>query len=245
MGQAGRGVVGGPTSKRIPLPTDPFGVDPVAKNVFGPRDQVLLLGALAALLEHLPASTVRLVVFNLDYQRRLLRHEGFSMNSLNEVAHAIEQLQLTGIDYHVLQNRTGHIDLLAKLINRELRDELRSDVVVFLGPRERFHDQFPNGVLDVRGGLAPRFFYLAYQFPGAARGTPYSGLSNAGVGGNDISDSVQTIARSGGLIMSGSPDGLPDTLSRAVGKLKGKTINIESPGQFAKAVRQIERSAGR
>jgi hypothetical protein len=33
----------------------------------------------------------------------------------------------------------------------------------------------------------------------------------------------------------------PDVITRAVGKLKGKTVVIRSPGDFAKAIEQVER----
>jgi hypothetical protein len=40
------------------------------------------------------------------------------------------------------------------------------------------------------------------------------------------------------------PEGVPDTLTHAIGELKGRTLRIDSPQQFAKAIREIER-AGR
>lgn len=42
-----------------------------------------------------------------------------------------------------------------------------------------------------------------------------------------------------------SPERLPDTVSEAVGTLKGKTLDIETPSQFAKAIQTIERPAGK
>jgi hypothetical protein len=35
----------------------------------------------------------------------------------------------------------------------------------------------------------------------------------------------------------------PDTISQAIGKLKGKTIVVHSPGEFAKAIDQLENFA--
>ena len=39
-------------------------------------------------------------------------------------------------------------------------------------------------------------------------------------------------------------DGFPDTISQTVGKLKGKTIVVYTPGDFAKAIDQMERRSG-
>ncbi len=39
-------------------------------------------------------------------------------------------------------------------------------------------------------------------------------------------------------------DGFPDTISQTIGKLKGKTIVVYTPGDFAKAIDQMERRSG-
>jgi hypothetical protein len=54
--------------------------------------------------------------------------------------------------------------------------------------------------------------------------TQYSGLNNAGTGGGDISESVETIAGSRGVAMSAAPGGLPNTLSCAIKKLSEVTV---------------------
>ena len=55
----------------------------------GARDRILLLGTLASLLERVPTTSVRLVVFNLDQQRELYRQDGFSTPGFNEVARSL------------------------------------------------------------------------------------------------------------------------------------------------------------
>jgi hypothetical protein len=75
------------------------------------------------------------------------------------------------VDYHVLQNRLGHIDLLAGLVNRELRAETPSDVVIFVGPEARYWDRLPEAALEEIRGAEPRFFYLEYK-PPYFRGRP-------------------------------------------------------------------------
>ena len=66
------------------------------------------------------------------------------------------------VDYTVLQNRRGHTELLARLLNEELNHENPSDVVLVLGPTSRFFDKLPEGLLDKPANSAPRFFFLKY-----------------------------------------------------------------------------------
>jgi hypothetical protein len=168
-------------------------------------DRVVLLGLLSSLLERVPARSVRLVVFNLDQQKTLLRQDAFAPNALGRVAQALNGTELGLVDYHVLQNRRGHVDFLAGLINQELRAETPSDVVVFLGPETRFVDKLPPTALAEPAGAPPQFFDLQFK--------PYF--------------------RAGAS--------LPDSISLATARAKGKTIVIRTPADFAKAIEQIER----
>lgn len=171
----------------------------------GARDRVMLLGTLSSLLDRLPVRSVRLVVFNLDQQKELYRQENFVLQSLDQVAQTINAVELGKVDYQVLQNRSGHLDLLADLVNGELTAQTPSDVVLFLGPMARFSDKAPSEELEKPPGATPRFYYLQYRpnFP--------------------------------------QPSTLPDVITHAVAKLKGKTLVIHSPGDFAKAIDQVER----
>jgi hypothetical protein len=168
-------------------------------------DRVILLGLLSSLLERVPARSVRLVVFNLDQQKTLLRQDAFAPGALDLVAQALNGTELGLVDYHVLQNRHGHLDFLAGLMNLELRAEAPSDVVVILGPQTRYVDKLPQAALENPHGAAPQFFNLQFR--------PYLG---------------------------GGPT-LPDSISLATAKVKGKTLVIRTPADFAKAIEQIER----
>jgi hypothetical protein len=168
-------------------------------------DSMMLVGLLSSLLERLPARSVRLVVFNLDQQKELFRQEEFSPKGLEQVAQSINDLQLGVVDYRVLQNRRGHIDVLTGLVNGELRAKEPSDVVLFLGPAARYVDDVPAAALEKNGGPAPRFFYFQYQ--------PFYRRTA----------------------------GFPDIIGLALRKLRGKTVLIHSPGEFAKAIEQVER----
>jgi hypothetical protein len=172
------------------------------------NDRVLLLGLLSSLLERVPARSVRLVVFNLDQQKTLLRQDALAPGALGRVAQALNGTELGLVDYHVLQNPKGHVAFLAGLMNQELRAEPPSDVVVFLGPETRYEDKLPPTALEDPHGAAPQFFNL--QFRPNFRAGP----------------------------------SLPDSISLATAKAKGKTIIIRTPADFARAIEQIERRGG-
>jgi hypothetical protein len=169
-----------------------------------PADTLMLLGSLSSLLERLPSQSVRLVVFNLDQQKEIFRKNGFDPAALDEVARSMNKLELGSVDYSVLQNRRGHLQLLSDLVNEELAAKDPSDVVVFLGPASRHWDRVVQGDLEKPRDAPPHFFYFQLK--------PYFRLAPA----------------------------MPDIIQRTVDNLKGKTANIHTPGEFAKAIEQLE-----
>jgi hypothetical protein len=126
-------------------------------------DSLMLLGLVSSLLERMPTRSVRLVVFNLDQQKELYRQDKFSPRALDEVAQAINDVQLGVVDYRVLQNRRGHVDMLAALVNAETQAKDPSDVVLILGPAARYWDNVPQSALEKSEASKPQFFYFQYR----------------------------------------------------------------------------------
>ena len=149
-------------------------------------DKMMLLGTLSSLLERVPTKSLRLVVFNLEQQKEIFRRDVFTAESLDQVTQSLNELELGSVDYAVLKNRRGHIDLLADLMNQELDAEEPSDEVVFLGPRTRFSDKVPQTAVEKPRGAGPRFFYLQLR--------PFYGSL-----GGDFPDSIHfAVARASG-----------------------------------------------
>ena len=194
-------------------------------SVFQPSDVGLLLGSLASLVEQLPARTVRLVAFNLEQRKEFLRQEDFTEGGLVAVGQALGDLKLGLVDYHLLQNPQGHLDLLSGLINRELNEKPLSDCVIFFGPQSRFLDKLPREALNGPDGHAPKFFYLQY--------TRFT-----------IRVARARERRSGSI---GPPFGYStdtaDSVTSAVRDLGGKTLVIRSPADLAGAIQQIRQTA--
>ena len=172
------------------------------------RDRVMLLGLLSALLERLPARSVRLVAFSLDQQKEIYRRDHFVPLNIEDVSHALDELELGKVDVKVLENRRGHVDLLANLIHREFTGPDPSEVVLFLGPECRFLEKPSGADLERPAAAGPQFFYLEYK-----------------------------------PVFRAMQASLPDSIAGATGRLKGKTLLIRTPAEFAKAIDQVERKA--
>jgi len=127
------------------------------------QDRAILLASLVALLENLPARSVRLVVFNLDQQKELFRQNVLTAEAFDPVAQSLNNLKLQLVDYRVLQNQRGHESLLTDLVNQELHAGEPSDAVIFLGPTARYDDKFPDVAGEERAGERSRFFYIQYK----------------------------------------------------------------------------------
>jgi len=188
-------------------------------------DRERILGALTALLERLPTTSVRVVVFSLEQQKEVLRIESFGPSDMNEIAGAIAALPQATIDVNVLKNPLGHVDFLAGLIRRELEAPDPSETVVFLGPTSRYWGKLPPGALPAAGQAHPRFFYLRYE----RWSRPYV----------EPSDPVHMSSRA--PVPPTDPSrGQPDIVSRAVAQLSGKTMVVHTPAELAAAIRKIE-----
>jgi hypothetical protein len=122
-------------------------------------DALKLLGSLSALLEQLHAQLARLLVFDLEQQKILLRKEQFTAADLQEVTKFLNEVQSGVVDYSTLRNPKGAIDLLTRLTEEEGNELHASDALVFLG----LHRQ---GNASIRSGMVkkfldgPRIFYL-------------------------------------------------------------------------------------
>jgi len=147
------------------------------RTTLQPRDRVMLLGTLATMLNRMPVSWVRLVVFNLDQQRELYRRDDFHLSQIGEVSQSINQLNLQKVDFAVLRNRNGDKDFLTALMDGEAESADRADVVVFLGPYVREAKSAPDP--NPAAASLP-FFYFQLKSPFIE--TPFSDLVAKAVG---------------------------------------------------------------
>jgi hypothetical protein len=187
------------------------------RTALRPADRMVLLNVLTALLERLPATSVRLVVFSLEQQKEVFRSGVFALSALDKVSEALDALQLAAVDVHVLQKPLGHVEFLTGLVNRELREPAPAGTVVFLGPISRYGNRISALALEQPAETKPRFFYVQYQggrrlstpgdgvMAGSARGgaSPQTGSAAEG----DPSPSGGTAASDGGGMGRGGMGG--------------------------------------
>jgi hypothetical protein len=199
------------------------------------RDVLTLVGSLSSLLNQLPARSVRLVVFNLEQQSVLLRKDGFTLADIEDVSKAIGQIQLSVVDYKTLRNTGGSAGLLADLIRAETQSPEPAEEVVFLGPPTRALKPAPQADFGKAEAGAPRFYYLQFrrlprilQGRFGGRGGPPAGMGR----GSQLSQGSAAF----------SELGAGDSIEQAVGRLKGSTIAVRTPSDFAGAITRMTRA---
>jgi len=121
------------TSKRITLFINVGPLFPGRSSLQG-FDRAILLRTLTSLLRQVRPRSVRLVAFNLDQQKEILRSNEFDANEFFRLAEALDNLQLATVDYRVLQNKFGSTQLVQKLLLDEFRSPTQSDAIILLGP---------------------------------------------------------------------------------------------------------------
>ena len=119
------------------------------------NDILTLLASVSSVLERVPTTSVRLVAFNLDQQRELYRKDGFGLNDLPAVADSLTRLELGLVDAKVLQNRRGHVETIAGLVNGELTDAARRRCRDIPGSDEPVRRQAARRRIGANRGRAP------------------------------------------------------------------------------------------
>ena len=232
----------------ILLDAAPFVPGISARSALRPRDRSILLGALSALLETLPATPVRLIAFNLEQQRVLYRNESTTSNALGELALALQELELAKVDLNVLERPAGHLDVISNLINAELHAKPAPAAVLFLGPQERYRDAVPLSQLTAGRSTSPRFLFFRFEtrWPQERLGFPALG------GRSNSRNRVYRADAPAGPVINNDDDALlaprrvplpmeADTISRTVHELGGKTIDLRTPVDLAKALEELRK----
>lgn len=187
---------------------------------------------LASLLESLPSTVIRLVVFDYDQQKETLRQDNFALKDIEKAAHAANNTEHWPVTVRELQEQPGQWGLLANLIRREIAEKDPSDAVVFLGPRIAAPGNLPPHFLELENATQPRFLYLQYN------------LSREGVfvsvppemGNKPPDERLHPMFKP-----LGGPDPL-DAIDLVVRSLKGKTWKVYSPAVLAKAIEALKHS---
>jgi hypothetical protein len=222
------------------------------KTGIGTRDSALLLDALWGLMDQLPARSVRLVIFSLDQQQEYYRKDRITLATLPDVSKTLDSIPWA-MDYRLLQNPSGTVDLIENLATGEMRASDPSDAVIFLGAHS-IYDGKPSDSLVRARTSRQQFFYLMCANTSSRRGflsAPAGGGGGSGGGGwsggrraLEIPPEVQgPTVYSGHPRISGARSNYgPDSIQYAVERLGGRVLKVDSPDSFAKAVGEIARN---
>jgi hypothetical protein len=190
-----------------------------------------LVSMLSALLERLPGTEVRLVVFDLDRQSESLRRDRFTLADMPKAVHAVDDLEHAVVSVGELQNQPGRWDMLRNLIESEANGQNSADVVIFIGARTATTERIPREFPKFDKRAKTRFVYLRYEFsryePNPSPTDPNSLPENHPI-------SLSRVAASVGPIPL--PPVPPDPIELVVEREKGKTLSIHAPSEFAKAI---------
>lgn len=125
-------------------------------------DRMLLMGALSSMLERLPLRNVRLTIFSMDKQSEVYHTPDLSVKTFREALNALNRLELGTVDYSTLLNRTGHVDLVSELLEREAA--AKPDAIVFLGPVARWTDRLPADEAPIQAKTIPVYYIQLRPF---------------------------------------------------------------------------------
>lgn len=214
-------------------------------------DKAMLLDAMVALMEEMPARPVRLVLFNLEQQRELSRREGFTLDDLPEIARELDAVQPSTVDYSVLRNPVGPLDLIRNLVNQEIPAPEPSSAVVFVGPRSIYKDK-PSPPFGPPPEGSPKLFYLLWERPPAGSGLQFGpglqgqvgqmGIGRSPSGNPDASPGIDVYAWP--PMVNFGPNHGPDSIEYTVDRLNGKVMKVDSVASFTSAVAEIARLSG-
>jgi hypothetical protein len=154
---------------------------------------------------------------------------------MDELTQSLQHLELGAVDYRTLANGGNSVDLIANLVQEELRN--LPDAVLILGPQVALGENLPPEP-ETRVTPTP-IFYLQYSPSRAVFGPPgFAGAQpggRAGMRGPDILG-PDNLPQHGGAISMANADGI----QKLVVRLKGETFPVRSPHDLADAVRRID-----
>lgn len=213
------------------------------------RDVVTMIGSLAALLEELPAHSVRLVIFNLHMENELYRNDAFTAGDLEQVTRVLDSMQLGMVDYRALQHPQAEREVLRNLIHREVSEANRSSDVIFIGPDGSYGRDNPAAPEDTPAP-GQRFFYLQFQSDGplfaATRAVPSIMIEPRppipcqNVSTDPCGPTPPNTTAPPALIREASRTGSDsEAIAAVIRKLKGRVLLVRTPADFGKAVDRI------
>jgi len=246
---ARRGPKTSPTIGRLTIMIDAAPLAP-SRSGLQPDDIELLVGSFTAMLEQLPAQAVRLAVFNLDQKSVLFRKEPFAETDIEELATTLGGIQLARVDYSALQKRETPVSTLIDLMHEEAQNPSVSNVVIVMGPQTRNHEPIPPGALLEDQKRIPPMYYLRFVpsqplLAIAGRSGPIvNDITQAGRGYSPFPNQNGPAVHPSPNDMRPSLYDIKDSVEQLLDRIKGETITVRTPHDFADAIHRITTQVG-
>jgi hypothetical protein len=206
-----------------------------------PPDVVMLAGTVMSLVRRFDGASFRLVVFSLYSEKEALRFGSFARSDLGQLTDGVRSIQLGTIDYGSLKGNVGPAKFLGHLVEKELAEPEKSDVIVFLGPVSRTRDVVPKKDVLPATGSSSAFYYLEYR--------PPQGLADwASLPSPSAPPAQRTTGASSDYPQNPLPIGIgrdiipPDVIEHLMRRLSGRTITFSTPEDFESAIEKVATS---
>jgi hypothetical protein len=190
-----------------------------------------LAGSLQSLLEQMSPQSVRVVVFNLEQGREMLRKESVTSAELPEIAEALNGAQMSKVDYQTLKNPTRSVDLIRQLLQKELQATVPPDAVIVLGPAAPLPTPVPAQWPERPAGNTLLFYF---QNQAAERSAFAPSMPGLIPGPDSASARVPATAT---RVQPGMT--VADTIDLLVRRWKGETLTVRTSQDFADAIRRV------
>ena len=198
---------------------------------------------LEPLVGRLSTASVRLVVFDLPHQRELFREDGFTLNGMNRLVHETNFLKPGRVDEGPFEHQEGVWDLLANLVNKEIRAPEPADAVVFVGAPWWIREGMPSGFPKPDKGTTTRFFSVHYSnifAHNVVREGAGSWQGEVGSTGGPPPAVIES-RMPGPSRDEMASTSLFDTIKQTVLRMKGKIFVIQTTAELSKAIEEIDR----
>jgi hypothetical protein len=214
--------------------------------VLSEQDVAMLMNALAAVMEEVPAREVRVGIFSLAEQQEYFRQNSFSFQDIGRAADALGKVQQATVDVDRLLRAKPALEELGDLLKRELTDPAPPDLIIFLGPPGMSSDRIPKNLVHAGQQIGAPIFYIE-----CATRAGYRWVDPADFG---LGEPRPPLVTPGAEIPTPVPFSKPqprmepgpgansnefNTIRYTVTALKGKTFLVFRPLDFARALDQI------
>jgi hypothetical protein len=196
-----------------------------------PSDIEMFAGTVLSLTRSLAGASVDLVVFDINSEAEFRRYGSFAQADVGRLIDGLKLLQFATTDYGKLKSHSGPAAFLTQLVGKEVGEQRRPDIVIFLGQVSHVREDLPKRGIFAAGHSLPAFYYLEYR--------PSQGLADWG------SRPEASGPSSGSSSAYPLPVGIgpyitpPDTIERLMRRVAGRTIVFATPEEFGSGIGRI------